>query len=119
MQRQRLRKRMNGSEPLEPRVAAALNEKATITSAALASLFGEVESAITEAEQSAEAANTRALDPTIDDPAAARVARDDAIYRLERLKAALPPLQQRYSEVRLVERKAMWRADYADVKAKR
>jgi hypothetical protein len=118
MARQRLRKRMNGPQPLEQQIAAALSEKAAITSAALATLFGEVETAIAEVETAAVDANTRALDPTIDDPAAARQQRDDCGFRLERLKAALPPLQQRYNEVRLAERKAKWRTDYADVKAK-
>jgi len=105
--------------PLEQRIAAALSDKSTITSAALAALFGEVETAIAEVETDAADAKARALDPTIDDPAAARQHRDDCRFRLERFKAALPPLQQRYNEVRLAERKAKWRADYADVKAKR
>ena len=59
------------------------------------------------------------LDPTVDDPFAARLARDDCVFRLERLRAALPPLQQRYTELRAAERRAKWRADYAAVKAKR
>ena len=119
MERVRLRKRVDGAQPLEQRVAGALSENAAITSATLATLFGEVESAITEAEQSAEAAHTRALDPTVEDAEAARQHRDDCGFRLERLKAALPPLQQRYSEVRLGERKAEWRQDLAEVKIKR
>ena len=112
--------RGNGDAPqtLEQRIAAALGDDA-ITSTALAALFGEVQTAIADAQASAEAAKTRALDPTIDDPAAARVQRDDTIYRLERLRAALAPLQARYTELRAGERRARWRADYAEVKAKR
>ena len=118
MARVRLRERMNDPQPLEQRIAAALSDNA-ITSTALAALFGEVEAAITAAEASSEAAKTRALDPSIQDAEAARQQRDDAIYRLERLRAALAPLQQRYNEVRKAERKVKWRADYAEVKAKR
>jgi hypothetical protein len=110
---------MNGPAPLEQRVAAALKDKTTITSAALATLLGEVETAITEVERAVADAKTRALDPTIDDPAVARQQRGECGFRLERLKAALPPLQQRYTEVRLIERRAKWRADYADVRARR
>jgi len=38
---------------------------------------------------------------------------------LERLKAALPPLQQRYNELCKAERRTEWREQYAEVKAKR
>jgi hypothetical protein len=109
----------NDTRRFRNRIAAALSDKSTITSAALAALFGEVETAIAEVETDAADAKARALDPTIDDPAAARQHRDDCRFRLERFKAALPPLQQRCNEVRLAERKAKWRADYADVKTKR
>jgi hypothetical protein len=105
-------------QSLEARISAALSD-AGITSAALAALYNEVATAITAAASAADQAKTRALDPTIADPAAARARRDDAVYRLERLRAALPPLQQRYNEVRLAERRAQWRADYAQIKAKR
>jgi hypothetical protein len=67
-------------------------------------------------ETAAEDSKKNALDPTIQDITAARVQRDDAIYRLERLKAALPPLQQRYNELRKAERRTQWRTDYAQVK---
>ena len=118
MQRQRLRQRMNSSQPLEQRIAAALDND-SITSKTIADLYAEVEHAIAYTETSLADANHRALDPTIEDAQAARQQRDDCGFRLERLKAALPPLQQRYSKVRLAERKAAWRADYAKVKAKR
>jgi hypothetical protein len=119
MARVLLRPRMNGPQPLEQRITLALSPDHDIASPAIATLFGEVESAITEAEESAEAAKARALDPTIEDAEAARQQRDDCVFRLERLRAALAPLQQRYSEVRLTERRTQWRADYADVKGKR
>ena len=45
--------------------------------------------------------------------------RDDAIYRLERLQAALAPLQARYSRTAAGRAAGAWRADYAEVKAKR
>jgi hypothetical protein len=118
MERQRLRERMNDPQLLDQRIAEALSANA-ITSAMLAALFGEVETAIAAAETAAAQAKTRALDPGIQDNEAARQQRDDCSFRLERLRAALAPLQQRYSAVRLAERRAQWRADYAQVKAKR
>jgi hypothetical protein len=120
-ERRRLHLRGNGDEPqsLEQRIVRALSPDNNIASSAIAALFNEVELAITAAETAAEDSKKNALDPTIQDIAAARVQRDDAIYRLERLKAALPPLQQRYTELRKAERRAQWRADYAEVKAKR
>ena len=115
MERQRLR----DPQPLEQRITRALSPDNDIASSAIAALYNEFETAIADAEANAEAAKTRALDPTIDDPAAARQQRDDCIFRLARLRAALPKLQQRYSEVRLAERRAQWRAAYAEVKANR
>jgi hypothetical protein len=118
MHRHPLREPSDASPPLAQRISAALENDA-ITSTTIAALFGEVETAIAEAEHAAADANQRALDPTIEDAEAARQQRDDCCFRLERLKAALAPLQARYSQVRLAERKAAWRADYAAVKAKR
>ena len=120
MQRLRLRQRMNGngSQTLEQRIGAALDND-SITSKAIADLYAECEHAIAYTETSVTDANHRALDPTVEDAEAARQQRDDCGFRLERLKAALAPLQAHYSKVRLAERKAAWRTDYADVKRKR
>jgi hypothetical protein len=109
---------MSTNNTLEKQIAITLMA-ADVASGALSKLLDETEAGIARAEAAALEAKTRALDPTTDDPVAARRERDDTSYRLERLKAALPPLQQRYHEVRLAERKAKWRADYAVVKAKR
>ena len=120
MERRPLREPSGGEASLDQRIAVALSsDNTTTTSAALANLYAETATAITAAATAADQAKQRALDPTIDDPAAARQQRDDAIYRLERLQAALPPLQARYTELRLAERRAQWRTDYAQVKAKR
>jgi hypothetical protein len=118
---ERVRLRSNGSMPttLEGRITHALAPDHEITSSTIATLFGEVEGAIAEAEITAQDSKKKALDPTITDVEAARIHRDDAIYRLERLRAALPPLQARHTELRTAERRADWRKQYATVKAKR
>jgi hypothetical protein len=119
MERVRFREMNGQQQPLEQRIALALSDKETITASALAHLFNEVEATIAEVETAVTEAKERALDPLIEDPQAARQQRDECEFRLERLKASLPPLQQRYSEQRLMERKAAWRKDLAQVKGKR
>ena len=118
---ERAKLRGNGATPttLEQRITRALAPDQQIAPAVIATLYGEVESAIAQAETTAADSKKKALDPSIDDSAAARVQRDDAVYRLERLKAALPPLQERYTALRTAERRTQWRTDYAKVKAKR
>jgi hypothetical protein len=106
--------------PLEQRVAEALNDNAAgITSAAIAALYNEVAAAITAATAAVATAKINALDPTVVDPAAARARRDDCAFQLERLKAALAPLQARYAQLRQAERRAQWRVDYARIEAER
>ena len=120
MQRVRLTNHGNGATPtLEARITRALAPDHQIASAVISALYQEVESAIAVASATAADAKKKALDPTITDIEAARVQRDDAIYRLERLRAALQPLQERYTQLRKAERVAQWRAGYATVKAKR
>ena len=107
------------AQPLEQRIAAALGDSAGIKSAAISALYSEVAAAITSATSAADQARMQALDPRIDDPAAARARRDDSAFQLERLQASLAPLQARYTELRKAERRSEWRQQYADVKGKR
>jgi hypothetical protein len=118
MERRPLRDPPPPSQPLEQRIADALGDNA-IKSAVLAALYNEVAAAITAAATAADHAKERALNPSTQDAQAARARRDDCVFQLERLKAALPPLQQRYSQVRLAERRTEWREQFAQVKAKR
>jgi hypothetical protein len=105
--------------PLEARIAAALGSATGIKAADISALYGELATAITSATSAADQARANALDPTVDNPAAARARRDDCAFQLERLKAALAPLQARYTELRKAERRTEWREQYAEVKSKR
>ena len=97
--------------PLPERIAHALSSE-RITSHSLKQMLGELQKAITKANNDAEQAQARALDPTVTDPSA-RTACDDALYRRDRLQAALPQLQDRHQLVQQQERRARWigRAD--------
>ncbi len=78
----------------------------------------ELERAITRANNEAEQAQVYALDPTITDDPDARTALDDAIYRRDRLQAALPQLAEPTSTGQQHERKVRWlgRADAIEQK---
>ena len=102
---------------LEQRIAHALSSE-RVTSHNLDRLIVELRAAITRAENEAEQAQARSLDPTINDPDA-RAACDDAVYRRDRLQAALPQLQNRHQQLQQHERKVRWLGRADQVEAKR
>jgi hypothetical protein len=103
---------------LEKRITAAL--VSAITSADLAALIEETETAIVAADAAATAERKRALDPLVSpDPVAARAAMEDAAFTRDRLNTVLPRLRQRLDEVAATEYAAEWEPDFEQVKARR
>jgi hypothetical protein len=98
--------------PLEQRITSALTD-AEMTSASLAMLTQETETAIIAAEQGADAERTKALDPTLSpDAKAAREAMQAAEFARDRLRTVLPRLRFRLAEVEAQEYAQRWEADY-------
>lgn len=101
---------------IESKITEALSSRKN-TSQALAQLIVEAETAITEAEQSAEAERKRALDPVRSpDPAQARQAMETAAFVAERLRTLLPRLQQCYDQVVQAEQYTAWVASFDAIK---
>jgi hypothetical protein len=102
---------------LEQRIAAALSDKA-ITSAKLADLVRETETAIKSAEQGAAEAKRRALDPiTSPDAVKARAMSEAAEFARDRLKTVLPRIKERFDDLRFEEAKAAWVVQQDELKA--
>jgi hypothetical protein len=102
---------------VDQRIASALTDE--ITSADLELLISEAKEAITTAEEAAEAARKKALDPALSpDPTKARVEMDEAAFARDRLRTAFPRLQERHREVYAAERYAEWLPKYEAMKAK-
>jgi hypothetical protein len=102
---------------LEKRITAAL--VSAITSADLAALIEETETAIVAADAAARAERERALDPLVSpDPVTARAAMEDAAFTRDRLNTVLPRLRQRLDEVAATEYAARWEPDFERVKAR-
>jgi hypothetical protein len=70
------------------------------------------------ADAAAERAGDRALDPTVIDPATRREA-EDAAFTRDRLRAALPRLQERLQQVQEAEYAARWAAEFEQVEGRR
>src|SRR6266699_732063 len=102
---------------LEQKIADALASN-DIKSSDLAALIREAEAAAVAADEAAEQARARALDPRVVDPAA-RIAVQEAEFRSQRLKAALTQLRTRFTEVKGQEDIATWRVEYERVKEAR
>ena len=87
----------------------------------VATLIGQVETAIGRANEAAVSARQRALDPTLngDELEQARTAMHDAGFRTERLTAASSRLRQRLDEVKALEANERKRARYDEVAQKR
>ena len=100
---------------LEERIATALSSDTA--SDVVAILIAEVETAIVAADKAAEQARERALDPRVIDAVTRREA-EDAAFNRDRLRAAMPRLQQRLQDVQAQEYAAGWQADYEQVKVK-
>jgi hypothetical protein len=104
---------------LEQRIASALNA-ADITSSDLSKLIVEAEAAVQAADENAAKARAAALDPTLTidvakvgaEVAAAELSRD-------RLRAALPRLRARYTEIRHQEDVSKWKAAAEQLAARR
>ena len=102
---------------LEHRITLALSA-ASITSSELAALIQATEAAIVEADKIAEQERLKALDPTVlVDTQGASAAVVNAELRRDRLRAAMPRLQQRYVKTEAAERYTGWAKDYAAIKA--
>jgi hypothetical protein len=97
---------------LDERIAAAFADGAT--SSDVADLIAEAEAAAAASGEAAEAARTRALDPTLAaaDVAAARREMEDASFRRDRLHEAVRRLGERLREVKQVEEQARRRVAY-------
>jgi hypothetical protein len=105
--------------PLEQRITSALAD-AEMTSADLATLIQETETAIIAAEQSAEAERIKALDPTLSpDAKAAREVMQAAEFARNRLRTVLPRLRSHLAEVEAREYAQRWAADYRQTEALR
>ena len=104
---------------LEQKIATALVDDAG-TSVALILLITEVEGGITAAEQAAETARARALDPiAMVDAHEASVAVMTAKLTAERLQAALPKLRERLREAEAREYRASFEPEFERVQALR
>jgi hypothetical protein len=103
---------------LEKRIAAALQDN--LPSANLALLIAETEGAIADADETAEAERTKALDPALSpDANAAREAMQAAEFARDRLRTVLPRLKERHKQVAAQEYLTEWRADFETVKVER
>jgi hypothetical protein len=104
---------------LDDRVAAALKDHAT--SAAVAALMDDVETATVSAAVAAENARALALDPTLSpaDVAAARREIGDCAFRRERLQEAGRRLAERLIEVEKSEDQDRLREEYQRVSSER
>jgi hypothetical protein len=106
------------SNDLEARIAAALTD--SVTSETLDGLVTETEQGIADAQAAAEAEREKALDLTASpDAKAAREAVAEAEFVRDRLRAALPRLQERLQKVEDAEYLAGWLARYEVLKEKR
>jgi hypothetical protein len=95
---------------LEQRIAVALSD--SIKSDAVAALIQEVEAAAQAADENATRAREEALDPAVVvDTAKVGAAVATAELTRDRLRAALPRLRTRYTEVREQEDIAAWKAE--------
>jgi hypothetical protein len=99
---------------LEQEIVAAL--EADVNSSDLSALIERTEVAISKADQAAETARTKALDPALSpDPKTARAAMEDAVFIRDRLHGLKPRLQQRLQQVEAAEAHARWLAVYERV----
>jgi hypothetical protein len=109
---------MNGPEPLEQRIAAALGDN-EVMSTTVADLITETQTAIAAAEAAVTKAKKDALDTSrLPDPIAARDAIASAEFKRDWLKSALPKLQRRQQQLEAQGEYDDWRASFDAVKQK-
>jgi hypothetical protein len=104
---------------LETRIASALTNDG-VASRELAPLLSELDAAISVADEAAEAAREKALDP-IASPDAGQAEQSAWAAKLnrDRLRSLLSRMRQRLDELEAAEYAALWQADYEAVEAKR
>jgi hypothetical protein len=99
-------------QTLDARIAGAFAEDAT--SDDVARLLSEVETAANAADDAAEEARVRALDPLLssDGVAVARREMDDAAFKRDRLKVAAAKLSERVAALKAFEAERHARAEH-------
>jgi hypothetical protein len=103
---------------IEKRISSALSDE--ITSTNLAALIAETETAISEAEATAEAERVSALDLLASpDASKARTTMEDAAFTRDRLRTVLPRLREKLRMVEAAEYAARWEPEYKKVEAQR
>jgi hypothetical protein len=104
---------------LDHRVAAAFGDR--VRSSEVADLIVETEAAAVAADDAAERARSRALDPalSVPDVAAARREMDDAAFRRDRLQVAVTKLRERLKAVKAQEENDRRQVAYAKASAVR
>ena len=104
---------------LDDRIAAAFGNG--VKSDDVAALITETEAAVVSANEAADRARTRALDPALSAKgvAEARRSMEDAAFARDRLQAAVPRLQERLAKLRAAEEDARRWAAYEKAKAER
>jgi hypothetical protein len=107
-------------DKFEQKVSKALSANGSQTAAEIAALLDELETAISAATEAAKLQREASLDPSqMPNPVAARVAVEDAEFRVGRLKTLLPRLRQRYTVVVAHEEAAQARQRAAPLIAER
>jgi chromosome segregation ATPase len=104
---------------LDERIIGAF--RSGVTSADVAALISEAETAAAALAQAAEKARTRALDPTLSSTeiTAARRAMEDAAFRRDRMQEAVPRLNDRLKQLRREEEQARRWKEYTTALAER
>jgi DNA repair exonuclease SbcCD ATPase subunit len=104
---------------LDDRIALAFADG--VKSGDVSALIVETEAAAAAADEAAERARQRALDPALTANAIAEARRqmEDASFRRERLKTAVPRLQEQLKEVRAQEENQRRWIAYEKLKAER
>jgi hypothetical protein len=116
--REPIREPMRDKAPvLHERIAAAFGGAATIDQ--VKDLLAELTAAIAAADQAAALAKARALDPVTMDIVTARRAQDDAAFTAERLRTALPKLQERLRELQAAAEDARRRVAFEQARQTR
>jgi hypothetical protein len=105
--------------PLDERIAGAFRDG--VNSDDVAALIRDAQAASALANETAEHARARALDPALSakDVAEARRQTDDAAFARDRLTAALPRLHQRFKELTAAEENVRRWTAYDEAKAER
>src|ERR1700722_11452663 len=103
---------------LELNIAAMLDGGALVSSADVALMIEQSERVIAVAEKMATDEEAKALDLTKSpDADKARATMEETAFARDRLKAALPKLQQQYASAYAAEEATRWAAEHTRIKA--